>query len=111
MQLRIIAGSLDARSPSISFRVDDGAGGLACGISRDALFDLAGHHGLRGTEEALFQALWPVIARLISAKFRARRIEADGAVLIGSADLLLHGFDETAPPARAPRSNMATERY
>jgi hypothetical protein len=109
MRLRIIARSLDTRSPAISFRLDHGANGLACSISRDALLDLAGHHGLRGSEETLFLALWPVIARLVSAKFRAQRVEASGEVLVGSADLLLYGFDETAPPARR-RAEMSLER-
>ena len=104
MQLRIIAGSLDARSPGISFRVDDGGNGLACGISRDALLDLAGHHGLRGSKEGLFQAMWPVIERLVRAKFQAGRVDASGEVLVDSADLLLYGFDETAPPARGLRA-------
>jgi hypothetical protein len=107
MPLKVIAGSLDLRSPNISFRVDDGASGVACGISRDALLDLAGHHGLRGSAEGLFHALWPVIARLLRAKFRAGRIDADGEVLVGSADLLLYGFDETTSPARAWRGSMA----
>ena len=107
MQLRIIAGSLDTRPPCISFKVDDGASGLACGISRDALFDLAGHHGLRGTDDALFEALWPVIERLLLAKFRARRIEASGEVLVGSADLLLYGFDVTRSPQRRLRAKAA----
>jgi hypothetical protein len=106
MQLRIIAGSVEARPPSISFRVDDGASGLACGISRDAILDLAGHHGLRGSEERLFQTLWPVIERLVLAKWRARRIEESGEVLVGSADLLLYGFDESARPAQKLRARM-----
>ena len=106
MPLRIIAGSLHARPPCMSFKVDDGANGLVCSISRDALFDLAGHHGLRGSEDALFEALWPVIERLLLAKFRARRIEEGGEILVGSADLLLYGFDVT-PPRRRRRSDMA----
>jgi len=110
MQLRIIAGSVDAGSSAINFRVDDGANGLACGISRDALLDLAGHHGLRGSEERLFLALWPAIARLLGAKFRAQRIEASGEVVVGSADLLLYGFDETTPTQRL-QAAMALERY
>jgi hypothetical protein len=107
MQLRIIAGSLDAQTHWISFRIDDGATGLACGISRDALFDLAGHHGLRGSEEGLFEALWPVIERLLLAKFRARRIEEGGEILVGSADLLLYGFDVTPSPQRRRRAKAA----
>jgi hypothetical protein len=107
MHLRIIAGSVDPQPQGIGFRVDDGANGLACGISRDALLDLAGHHGLRGSEEGLFQALWPVIERLLLAKFRARRIEASGEVLVGSADLLLYGFDVAPSPQRKQRAETA----
>ena len=107
MPLKIIAGSVEAHTPSVSFRVDDGESGLACGISRDALLDLAGHHRLRGSEESLFQALWPVIERLVLAKCRAARIEASGEILVDSADLLLYGFDVTAPPQRGRRPKMA----
>src|SRR5689334_5973640 len=104
MQLRIIMGSVEARSPSISFRVDDGADGLVCGISRNAVLDLAAHHGLQGSEERLFLALWLVIERLVQAKFQASRIEESGEILIGSADLLLYGFDGAMPPQRGLRA-------
>jgi hypothetical protein len=106
MQLRIIAGSVDAQVPGISFRISDGSDDRACGISRDALYDLAGHHGLRGSEEGLFQALWPVIERLVLAKLRARRTEESGEILVGSADLLLYGFDVS--PSRQQRRRAET---
>ena len=110
MRLRIVAGSFDARLQGISFRIDNGENGLACGISRNAFFDLAGHHGLRGTDEALFQALAPVIGRLVAAKFGAGRLDEGGGVVIGSADLLLYGFDASTPPARSTHRDVAVER-
>ena len=109
MRLRIIAGSFDARLQGISFRIGTGTEALACGISRNALFDLAGHHSLNGSDEALFQALSPVIGRLIAAKFAAGRLDEGGGILISSADLLIYGFEATTP-ARVARDDAALER-
>jgi hypothetical protein len=93
MLLSILAGSFDAQAKGICFRAY-GANEVACGISRDALLDLSGYHQVGGGEEALLQALGPQIERLISAKFRARRIDKNGEIWIGSADILLYGFEE-----------------
>ena len=94
----------------VSFRIDDGGDGLPCGISRNALFDLAGHHSVQGTDEALFQALAPAIGRLVATKYGAGRLEEGGGILISSADLLLYGFDAATPPARPARADAAMER-
>jgi hypothetical protein len=93
MLLSILAGSYNAQATGVCFRAH-GATELACGISRDALLDLGGYHQVGGSEEALFQALGPQIERLISAKFRARRIDQNGEIWIGCADILLYGFEE-----------------
>jgi hypothetical protein len=93
MLLSILAGSHDAQAKGVGFRAY-GAQEVACGISRDALLDLGGYHQVGGSEEALFRALAPEIERLISAQFRARRIDKNGEIWIGSADILLYGFEE-----------------
>jgi Protein of unknown function (DUF1488) len=93
MRLSILAGSFDAQARGIGFRAY-GANEVACGISRDALLDLGGYHQMDGSEEALFGSLGREIERLISAKFRARRIDQNGEIWIGSADILLYGFEE-----------------
>jgi hypothetical protein len=115
MLLSIIGGSYDARSEGICFQAY-GAMEVTCCISRDALLDLGGYHQVRGGEEALFRALAPEIERLISAKFRARRIDKNGEIWIGCADIVLYGFEERARPSRAvsppgaSRPAMATAR-
>jgi hypothetical protein len=108
MLLKVIPESFEACPPGFSFCADGGGNFLRCSISGDALLDLAGHHGWRGSEEALcgseealFRALLPTIERLIGAKYRACRIEENGEVSISSADLLIYGF-EAPPPATQP---------
>ena len=56
--------------------------------------DLACDRRLRGTEEALFQALYPEIERLMILKYNARRVETSDEVLVGAADLMLYGFQD-----------------
>jgi hypothetical protein len=100
MLLSILAGSYAAQAEGICFRAY-GASEVACGISRDALLDLGGYHKVGGSEEALLRALGPEIERLISAKFRARRIDKNGEIWIGSADILLYGFEARPGLAKA----------
>jgi len=100
MPLSIISGPIEVQSHGIAFRASyHGDGSVDCRISREALFDLAGYHRLRGGEEELFQALYPEIERLLTAKYGGRRIEEDGELLVASADLLLYGFEERDEPA------------
>jgi hypothetical protein len=87
---RSVDESLDG-PPRIGFQVDTGVKSFFCGISLDALLDLAGYHGLRGAEEDLFRALWPSIERLISEK-HCKGGGADGDLLITCADILRYGF-------------------
>jgi hypothetical protein len=92
------------KHPNIGFQIGTGAESFFCGITRDALLDLAGYHGLRGNEETLFRGLWPVIERLMREKHRSGRGETQrGDMLITSVDLLLYGFDAT-PGLRAPEA-------
>jgi hypothetical protein len=88
---RTVEESLDDGPPRIGFEVDTGGKRFFCGISLDALLDLAGYHGLRGAEEDLFRALWPLIERLISKKHR-KGGGMDGDLLITCADILRYGF-------------------
>jgi hypothetical protein len=90
---RTVDESLDDGPPRIGFQVDTGAKSFFCGISLDALLDLAAYHGLRGAEEDLFRALWPSIERLLSEKHR-KGGGADGDLLITSADVLRYGFGD-----------------
>jgi hypothetical protein len=85
--------SISVRSQDLSFQSHDGKKVVACGISRDALRDLGGYHRLDGAEDELFRALRPEIERLASAKYRAGRLDRNGAIVIGPADILLYGFE------------------
>jgi hypothetical protein len=88
---RTVDESLDDGPPRIGFQVDTGANSFFCGISLDALLDLAGYQGLRGDEEDLFRVLRPWIERLISEK-HCNGGGADGDLLITCADILRYGF-------------------
>jgi hypothetical protein len=99
MLVRIITESLDAGSSNITFRVDTDAKSFDCGISRDALLDLAGYHRLSGPDEAMFRDLWPVIERLIAEKRRAVRAAPGAEILITCTDILLYGFEGFWEPA------------
>jgi hypothetical protein len=106
MPLSIIAGSYDAQSKGICFQAH-GTMELACCISRDALLDLGGYHQASGSEEAVFTALAPEIERLISAKHHARRIDKNGEIWIGCADIVLYGFEQRAGLSRAVARSSA----
>jgi hypothetical protein len=87
------ATSVSVRPEEISFESLDGMKVVPCGILRDALLDLGGYHRLSGGEDELFRALLPEIERLASAKYSAGRLDRNGAIMIGSADILLYGFE------------------
>jgi hypothetical protein len=117
MLLSIIAGRVDAQSQGIAFQANYyGTKNIACRMSRDALLDLAGYHQLRGTEEELFKALRSEIERILSAKYRVRRIETNGEISIATPDLLLYGFEGRAglsddlESSRAPGRKTSTAR-
>jgi hypothetical protein len=115
MLLSIIVGTVDAQSPGIAFQANyNGTKNVACKISRDALLDLAGYHQMRGSAQELVQALRPEIERILSAKYRARRVETNGEIWIAPPDLLLYGFEGRAEPpdeqATLRTSELATTR-
>jgi hypothetical protein len=107
MLLSIIVGTVDAQLPGIAFQANYyGTKNVACKISRDALLDLAGYHQMRGSALELVQALRPEIERILSAKYRARRVETNGEIWIAPPVLLLYGFEGRAEPA----DDFATSR-
>lgn len=102
MLLNIIPGPLDVQSNGIAFRANYyGDKNVDCRVSRDALLDLAGFHQLSGRDDELFQALRREIERLLSAKYRARRMETNGELLVSSVDILMYGFRGREEPEEA----------
>jgi hypothetical protein len=87
------ADTIKVRAEDLAFQSHAGATVVACEISRDALQDLGGYHRLNGAQDEVFRALRPEIERLASAKYRAGRLDRNGAILIGPADILLYGFE------------------
>jgi hypothetical protein len=87
------ANSVNLRPQDLSFESRDGTKVVTCGISRDALADLGSYHRLNGADDEVFRALRPEIERLANAKYRAGRLDDNGAVVIGPADILLYGFE------------------
>jgi Protein of unknown function (DUF1488) len=88
-------GSVNVRPQDISFHSHDGVKVVPCGILRDALLDLGSYHRLSGGEDELFRALLAEIERLASAKYRAGRLDRNGTIMIGPADILLYGFERS----------------
>jgi hypothetical protein len=91
--LLMVAGSVKLLPHGLAFESNDGIKTVPCCISRDALLDLCGYHGLNGDDGEAFKALGPQIERLVSEKYRAGRIERSGELTIKPADLLLYGFE------------------
>jgi hypothetical protein len=89
----MVAGSVKLHPQGLAFESNDGIKTVPCSITRDALLDLCGYHGLNGNEGEAFKALGPQIERLISEKYRAGRTERNGELTIKPADLLLYGFE------------------
>jgi hypothetical protein len=102
MLLNIIPGPINLLQSGIAFRANYyGDKNIDCRISRDALLDLAGYHQLNGRDDELFDGLRQEIERLLSSKYRARRMETNGELLVSSADILLYGFRAREEPERA----------
>ena len=91
MSLRVLAGRLELLSSGIVCQLHDGVTTVICTILRQALRDLGDHNGLTVPEEAVFSQLLPEIERLASKKFYAGRVDENGELSIGSADLLRYG--------------------
>jgi hypothetical protein len=87
------ADSVSLRPQDLSFESRDGEKVVTCEISRDALADLGSYHRLNGADDEVFRALRPEIERLANAKYRAGRLDDNGAVVIGPADIILYGFE------------------
>jgi len=69
----------------------DGVTRIVCTIARQVLQDLGDYHQFSDSEGAVFSQLLPEIERLANTKFDAGRIEENGELSIGTADLLRYG--------------------
>jgi hypothetical protein len=63
------------------------------------------------TDIEAFGQLMPEVERLATAKYRLGRLEENGELLIGTIDLLRHGFTRPRKPSTqaAPSWRMAAE--
>jgi hypothetical protein len=91
--LRVTSGKLDIQPGSISCNLREGETVLRCTIAIEVLRDLADHSMLNwSTDVQAFSLLIPEIERLANMKYRLGRLEEDGDLLLGTVDLLRHGF-------------------
>jgi hypothetical protein len=101
--LRISAGKLEIREHEIGFNcmVDNKL--IECTISHQVLLDLAGAYGLSHEASALatFGELFSPIEKIASRKYEAGRLEENGGLKIGTADLLR--YDAARPRRRGDR--------
>jgi hypothetical protein len=82
MSIRVITGSLSARSNGLCFQCDRDGHHLHCGISDVALRDLIDFHRFNGGEDEALRVLLPEIERLANAKYDAGRLEKNGWLVI-----------------------------
>jgi hypothetical protein len=96
--LNVIPGQLDIQKEGIRFRLSDGETTVSCSVSRFVLQDLISHHlpGVNVTDLQAFVELLPGIAHLANVKYDAGRIDENGEIVIGTADLLRHGLQSPA---------------
>jgi hypothetical protein len=94
-------GTFDVHSHGISFNLHDGTTTMVpCTVAGQVLLDLADHHFMSfSSKEQAFSLLIPEIERLASAKYEAGRLEDNGELLIGTADLLRFGFQARSKSA------------
>ncbi len=92
MPLRVIAGSLKARSAGLSFQCGGEGATIDCEVASDVLRDLLAFLQFEGAGDDAIRALLPQIERLANAKSDAGRFEEDGTLAIRPADLLRYGF-------------------
>jgi hypothetical protein len=93
VSLRVTSGKLDIQPGSISCNLHDGETVLRCTIAIEVLRDLADHSMLNwSTDVQAFGLLIPEIERLAYIKYRLRRLEENGDLLLGTVDLLRYGF-------------------
>jgi hypothetical protein len=90
---RIAAGKLEIREHEIGFRCMVDKKLIDCTISHRVLLDLASAYGLSHQMIALaaFGELLSPIEKIASRKYEAGRLEENGALKIGTADLLRYG--------------------
>jgi hypothetical protein len=90
MPFKLVPGRLDIQAEGVRFRLGDGATTVSCFVTHFALQDLGGHYlsGANVTDLQAFTELLPEIEHLANAKFDSGRIEENGEVTIGTADLL-----------------------
>jgi hypothetical protein len=91
--LMMVAGTAQIIPHGLAFESHDGVKMIPCSITREALLDLCGYHGIKGDEGESFKVLGPQIERLANEKYRAGRIERTGELTIKTSDLLLYGFE------------------
>ena len=94
MPLRISAGKLEVGEHAICFRCTADAASIECSISRQALQDLAGVHGLpfETSDLAAFGHLLSRIEKIADRKYPTARFERNGDLNITSADVIRYGF-------------------
>jgi hypothetical protein len=91
VSFRVVGGKLDLLADRIACRLRDGDRLLTCAVSRQILRDLGAYHQLWMSDEAVFSRLLSEIERLVNERVRAGRLDDDGNVTLGTADLLRYG--------------------
>jgi hypothetical protein len=98
VSFRVASGKFDIESQSVCFHLDDGTNIVPCTVAGQVLLDLADHYFLScGTMTAAFSLLLPEVERLVNAKYGYGRLEENGELVIGTADLLRYGFQKLCP--------------
>lgn len=92
MSFRVTGGKLDLLLTRIVCQLSDGERSILCSIARQTLRDLGDFRRLRLSEEAVFSVLLPDIERLANEKVRAGRLDENGNVSLGTAELLRYGL-------------------
>jgi hypothetical protein len=87
----VIAGSLEARPDGLLFQCDLSGRIIQCGVFETALRDLLDFNRVNDSKDETFRLVLSEIQRIITAKCRSGRIEANGWVVIWPADLLRYG--------------------
>jgi hypothetical protein len=104
--LRVTSGKLDIQTRSISCHLRDGINIVPCTIAIEVLLDLADHHLPNWTSKLeAFGLLLPEIERIASIKYSLGRLEENGELLIGGADLLRYGFSMPSKSEATDESN------
>jgi hypothetical protein len=94
MPIRIAAGKLQVGENAIFFRCIADTAPIECSISRQALQDLAGAHGLpfKTSDLAAFGHLLSRIEKIADRKYPTARFKRNGDLDITTADVIRYGF-------------------